>query len=77
MKTHSADPASCFASAIADLFGETGFAVLDDENVEALADTLRTFLRETGIPTDEARGREHFERADTYYTETVEALQGS
>jgi len=72
----SEDPLISLASAISDLFGEIGFAYLDDEKVEALADTLRAFFKAAEISIDEARASEHFVQAAVYYKQTVETVNG-
>jgi hypothetical protein len=55
MTTPQADPMMDLAEAVSALFGDIGYAFVEDGQIGALADTLKAFLKTAGIPTDEAR----------------------
>ncbi|WP_412748168.1 hypothetical protein [Krasilnikovia sp. M28-CT-15] len=50
MNAPSCDPLIDIAEQVAFCFSERGYAFVEDDKVEALADTLRSFLKTAGIP---------------------------
>ncbi|WP_412743361.1 hypothetical protein [Krasilnikovia sp. MM14-A1004] len=50
MNAQSCDPLIEIAEQVAFCFAERGYAFVEDDKVEALADTLRSFLKAAGIP---------------------------
>ena len=46
------DPLLWIAGRVADCFSKYGYAFVEDDKVETLAATLRTFLTEAGIPVN-------------------------
>jgi|tagenome__1003787_1003787.scaffolds.fasta_scaffold20036812_2 hypothetical protein len=59
-----ADPMMDVASAVSALFGDTGYAFVEDDQLDALADTLKAFLKTAGIPTDDARAAAFYRGVD-------------
>ena len=58
------DPLREITERVADCLAQTGYAFVEDDKVEALAVTLRAFLRTAGVPvrepdaSDEAAGQQ-------------------
>ncbi|MCA2216285.1 hypothetical protein [Jidongwangia harbinensis] len=44
------DPITEIAEQVADCFSERGYAFVEDDHIEALAETLKCFLKTAGIP---------------------------
>ena len=66
MMAPQADPMMAVAEAVSDLIGDIGFAFVEDDHLQALADTLRAFLQTAGIPTDDARTAVLYREVATY-----------
>jgi len=49
----SNDPMIGIADAVAYCFSQPGYAFVEDDKLEALADTLRSFLKTAGIPVND------------------------
>ncbi|RZU51741.1 hypothetical protein EV385_3574 [Krasilnikovia cinnamomea] len=50
MNANGCDPLIEIAEKVAFCFSERGYAFVEDDKVEALADTLGSFLKTAGIP---------------------------
>jgi hypothetical protein len=50
----STDPMIDIADAVSALLADTGVAFVEDDHVEALADTLSAFFKTADIPIDQA-----------------------
>jgi hypothetical protein len=46
----SIDPMLIIADSVTDSLSQCGYAFVEDDKVEALADTLKSFLKAAGIP---------------------------
>jgi hypothetical protein len=46
------DPMLIIAESMNDILSECGYAFVEDDKIEALADTVRSFLKTAGIPVD-------------------------
>ena len=48
----SSDPMLTIADSVTDSLSQCGYAFVEDDKVEALADTLKSFLKTAGIRVD-------------------------
>lgn len=52
MTVQSTDPMLIIADAVTDSLSQCGYAFVEDDMVEALADTLKSFLKTAGVSVD-------------------------
>ena len=53
MSTSANDPIIGIAATVAYCFSRDGYAFIEDEHLEALADTLKSFLKTAGISVND------------------------
>jgi hypothetical protein len=59
----SNDPIVTIADQVTYCLSQCGYAFVEDDKVEALADTLKSFLKTAGIPFNEADAAAHLAEA--------------
>ena len=63
MGTERCDPLHQIAEQVADCFAELGYAFVEDDKIEGLAELLGSFLTVAGIPVNPPRGDRHLPRS--------------
>jgi hypothetical protein len=62
MTVLSSDPMLTIADQVTYCLSQYGYAFVEDDKVEALADTLKSFLKTAGIPINEEEAAAHLAR---------------
>jgi hypothetical protein len=65
MAVLSNDPILRIANQVTYCLSQCGYAFVEDDQVEALADTLKSFLNAAGIPVNEAEAAARFAETAT------------
>jgi hypothetical protein len=63
MTVLSSDPMLTIADQVTYCLSQCGYAFVEDDKVEALADTLKSFLKTAGISVNEAEAAAHLAEA--------------
>jgi hypothetical protein len=59
MSVTTGDPMIAIADSVAYCLSQCGYAFIEDDKVEALADTLKSFLKTADIPVDATAAAEN------------------
>ena len=71
MNSLQPNPIMDIAVSVACTLSDAGYAFVEDDKLEALADTLGSFLRSAEIPVHDEPCITHYQKAALYFAETA------